>query len=324
MRCERCGKEISPLRQLTDREFCGEECRRRGARASASELRDIEYHEDPFWETVKPAKVKGHRSASAPVLGILIGGMIVVGSWVFLAPADKAAVGGVSPLAVGTIDPRPVGEVVRETGSRPARWLEWMQAHLPGERPVRLGSEWARSLRNWEGGGLGWSVGEGALRPGRLRLWAPTLNTKDYDWQFVASIEKKGLGWVYRAKNSNTYYATRLVLTKPGEMNGASIVRYGQQANGRFAEAQLPLPVVLHKGQKYQISVVAAGDRFRTLVDGHVIDEWRDGRLKSGGVGLFTEEGEAASVEQVEFRERKGFLNGWLSAAFFLPPDVTF
>lgn len=323
MRCQRCGKEISPLRQLTDREFCGVECRRRGPRASASELRDVEFNDDPFWEGAKPVKAKSNRSSNASVVGIIVGSLVVLFSWQLWMPAERGTVGGVSPIAVGNINTRPNVDPDSPGSSRPAGWMDWLQAHMPGDQPVRLRMELGNSLKDWQGG-AGWTTVAGAVKPGRLRLWEPTLNTRDYDWQFVANIEKKGLGWVFRARNSNTYYATKLVLSKPGEVSGASIVRYGMDKSERFSKTELPLPVVLNKNQRYRISVVASGERFRTLIDGHVIDEWRDTRLKSGGVGLFTEEGDSALVDKCEFREQKGLLSRWLSAALWMPPDLAF
>ena len=51
----------------------------------------------------------------------------------------------------------------------------------------------------------------------------------------------------------------------------------------------------------YRIRFDAVGDRFTTYVQDQKVDEWSDDRLKTGGIGLYSERGEPMS--------RKGSVN---------------
>jgi hypothetical protein len=47
------------------------------------------------------------------------------------------------------------------------------------------------------------------------------------------------------------------------------------------------------------VETAAERDRFITSVNGQVVDTFRDGRHPTGGVGLFSEPGEAAHIMRV-------------------------
>jgi len=323
MRCQRCGKEISPLRQLTDREFCGESCRKRGARASASELRDLEYHEDPFWQAQHGQSQKNQKASNTALAAVVLGIIaVLVGARIWLPDGPT---GGNSPLATTAPSTLPsIGDDDRDAIrlNRGSRWA-WLQNVLPGERPLRMKSDFSAKLTDWVGTGQDWSVRNGVLQPGKLRLWKPTVTAKDYQLQFRAGIEKKALGWAFRAAGTDSYYASKILLTKPGEVSGASILHYGMDRSQSFGRSELPLPVALQKDKRYLITLLVDGNRFTTLIDGHVVDEWSDNRLKSGGVGFFTDDGEQAAVDWADFRETKGWLSRFLAATWLLPPGMT-
>jgi hypothetical protein len=184
-------------------------------------------------------------------------------------------------------------------------------------------SDFSAKLTDWVGTGQDWSVRNGVIQPGKLRLWKPTINSKDYQLQFRAGIEKKAVGWAFRAADVDSYYASKIQITKPGEVSGASILHYGLDRSQSFARSELPLPVALQRDKRYLITLLVSGNRFTTLIDGHVVDEWSDNRLKSGGVGFFTDDGEQAAVEWADFRETKGWLSRFLAATWLLPPGMT-
>jgi len=56
------------------------------------------------------------------------------------------------------------------------------------------------------------------------------------------------------------------------------------------------------------------------MVNGQVVDTWSDRRLSSGGVGLFAEAGEVASVRWVRISEGGGWLDRLLSFSLFIGP----
>lgn len=325
MRCQRCGREINPLRLLTDRDFCSERCRKKGTRASAWFLRDAEYDSDPLWmspsaDVVKP-QPKGSNSMMAVVMVGLVGALVVA-KLVF--PDDSAARGGSSPVArsaPATLPAVPPQESRRMSGGGGV--LEWLESRLPGSGPVIAKVDFQSNLGEWSGSGKGWVVREGAARVGELRLWTPTLGTRDYELEFEGQVERRGLSWVYRASGADRYYATRIQIVRAGAVSGAKIIRYGVEAGGVFAKMELPLPVPLERGRSYRVATLVAGTRFTTLIDGKVVDEWSDPRLVKGGVGFFAADGEESVLHWARFRERKSLWDRFASANLLLAPGLT-
>lgn len=326
MRCHRCGRLISPLRQLTDLEFCSESCRKRGPRASASVIRDVEYEVDPYWQAAheqanKPAS-RASNAALATLVAGLVGAMVLARIWF----PDSGSATGPSPLArvAPTTSPQSEGAARERARGDSGGLAGWLEKHLPGEKPLMAKVDFSLSDAEWVGNGAGWSRRGGSMTPGGLRLWKPTLESRDYEMEFQASIARRGVSWVYRAKDGQHYYATKILLGRTGESSGASLVRFGRESAVQFAKAELPLPAALERDRRYRFTLLAEGNRFTTLIDGRVVDEWTDGRLPSGGVGFFAEDGEAAGIQWASFRERKGVLSRLISANLFLPPGVMY
>jgi hypothetical protein len=318
MRCQRCGKPVNPLRQLTDREFCSEYCRTRGPRASASGLRDLEYDEEWGDGQARPAQKSMAKSGASLglVLVVVLGIMVTGRHWL----GDGGGPGG--PGVGVVLDPQaPVGA----EPNRPALdgFMGWLQDRLPGEKPLRLRAEFKDGLGNWSAG-TNWRLEGGLTRPGQLRLWKPTLTKRDYDVDFLGQIDQRAISWAFRAGSERDYYASKIVLHRPGEISGASIQRFVVQQAETVSKVELPLPVILQRNRPYHFTLAVQGNRFRTLIDGHVIDEWTDDRHQAGGVGFYSDAGEVAGLHWVSFRERRGILGRMLAAAFILPPGMEF
>ncbi len=324
MRCQRCGREISPLRLLTDRDFCSERCRKKGPRASAWLLRDLEHENDPLWETPSQGLSRPQPRSNGGMMAVAMVGLVgalVVAKLVF--PDDSAARGGPSPVASAAPITSPErGQPDRRVGDS-GGFLDWLANHMPGRSPVQARVDFHSSLGEWVGGAHGWIVGDGMARVGELRLWKPTLGTRDYEFEFEGEIERKGMGWVYRAAGTKSYYASRIQILRPGVESGTMIIRYGVESGRTFAKKELPLPVGLHRHRRYRIATLVAGSRFTTLIDGRVVDEWSDQRLAKGGVGFFTSEGEQATLHWANFRERKSLWERIASANLLLAPGLT-
>lgn len=325
MRCQRCGREITPLRLLTDRDFCSERCRKKGARASAWFLRDAEYEADPFWEATATAPAKPQPKGSNGMMAVVMVGLVgalVVAKLVF--PDDSAARGGPSPVARSAPTTLPAGanDEQQRRLSQDVGVFAWLESRLPGAAPVKAKVDFQSSLGEWAGSGKGWVVREGAARVGELRLWKPTIPTRDYEFEFEGVVERRGMSWVYRASDTQDYYATRIQITRPGAASGATIIRYGIESGQMFARAELPLPVALERNRPYRIATLVAGSRFTTLIDGKVVDEWSDPRLVKGGVGFFAADGEQAVLRWASFRERKSLWDRFASANLLLAPGL--
>lgn len=322
MRCQRCGKEVSPLRQLTDRLFCSELCKKKGPRASASILRDMEFEEDPFWKGANSQTPKQQsKTSNATLAGLVVGLMVAMVAARYYFPEPPS---GPNPLAsnLPSAQPSLLKENPSPVDAPVPQWISWLQSKLPGDKPLRVHSDFEGQLKDWAGAAAGWSVQGGTAHPGRLRLWKPTLSSKNYTMEFSGSVQKKALSWAFRAQDPRNYYATKIVIVRPGEVSGSNIIRYGVLDSNQFARTELPIPVALKANHPYLIQVRVTGAQFATLIDGNVVDRWTDRRIASGGVGFFSDEGEASAIDWAEFRERKGWLTSLISANLFIPPGA--
>ena len=166
-------------------------------------------------------------------------------------------------------------------------------------------------LASWEGKGFAktWAYDkEGFVRPGRLALYKPSHDMSDYKVEFLTQIERKSVGWVFRAEDEQNYYAMKLAVTEPGPRPLVALVRYAVVDGKRESHGETPLQVMMHNNQPYRVSVDVKGNRFLTSIEGQVVDSWSDDRLKSGGVGFFAEGSEKARVYWLKVTKNSDFL----------------
>jgi hypothetical protein len=166
-------------------------------------------------------------------------------------------------------------------------------------------------LASWEGKGFAktWAYDqEGFIRPGRLALYKPSHDMSDYKMEFLAQIERKSVDWVFRAEDEQNYYAMKLAVTEPGPRPLVALVRYAVVDGKRESHGEQPLQVMMHNNRPYRVSVDVKGNRFLTSIEGQVVDSWSDDRLKSGGVGLFSEGSEKARVYWLKVTKNSDFL----------------
>ncbi len=322
MRCQRCGKSIGALRQLVDRQFCCDEHRRRGPLASASAIRDFEDHADPMWSGLSglqtpPAAQKSSGASLAPFVLVTLGLMLGARIWFPEQGVSGGSRPGPAPSTAPAVSSAPDRE---ETG--PGGLLDWLGELLPGRKPVQLKLVPSPNLAAWtppaasSGRKLPWRTNRGALYPGALRLWTPTLAATDYDFRFSGVIERRAMSWTWRARDPSNYYAAKIRL--PGPKGGSPMLeRYVVLAAQIQRRHEFPLPVSIERAKPYEVTVAVRGPTFRTLLDGSLIDEWTDSRLGSGGVGFFADEGETSGILWARFRERTGLLER-LNLAFLL------
>jgi hypothetical protein len=159
---------------------------------------------------------------------------------------------------------------------------------------------------------------------GSLRLWTKSVALQNYQMEFQGQVEKRSLSWAVRASDQNNYYATKLVITKPGPAPNASLI-HKTIMNGReyesFTEAT---QVTLERGKNYLVRVSVQDDRFSTYLDGQLIGHWTDNHLHRGGVGFFVDDQDPQAVAWVNVSERDSFLGRMLAhfSLFVLPPGL--
>ena len=292
------------LRRLKDRRYCSDE-HRSLPRKSARLLRDLadrDELEEP-WLISEVVFAEPRRSNGAlPAVGILLLACLVV-LLVVVGPAPE-------PVRRGWLWPLTLG--------LPERF----ERALPRTPPLKLREDFHSGLSAWvnpAGGKPDWFVERGAIRPRRLLLWKPTLALRNYEFAFQGEIERKALGWVFRASDGGNYYAVK-IRAEEREAGGAAIERWVVSRGERSEPVRLPLPVRLRPHTPFQVSVRVRADQFVTLVDGQVVDSWRDERHARGGVGFFSDPGEEAVLRWVRLRETSSLWERVRLWTLILPP----
>ena len=139
--------------------------------------------------------------------------------------------------------------------------------------------------------------------------------------EFQGQVEGRSLSWAFRAADGNNYYATKLVIAKPGAQQNAGLVRYAVIDGKESAAVKLPLPLSLERGVDYRIRMSVQDDHFITYLNGQVISSWTDTVLKRGGVGFFEDQNDPQQVAWISVSERDSFMGRMLAhfSLFIVP-----
>ena len=317
MVCLYCRKKIGVLRRITDSEYCCQEHRVAMRSQSARALRNTRDYEplDDFDRSstifVKPIDgltSSSPQSQSSTTSTATFGLLLVLG--VFIA---TFGVGGANRTAQPTQS---------AAGFKP---FDSLRRAVRSYAAVRLQDDFKSGLNSWvssSSSGRDWSFKNGYVRPAKLRLWKDSLGLSDYQLEFVSEIENRGIGWAFRARDLQNYYASKIVLTKPGPLPTADLVRYTVIDGIERSRISTPLPMTLRADSLYRVQTTVKGSDFTTLVNGQIVDTWTDHRLRTGGVGFFAESGEIASLRSVQVTDKDTVLGRILSHLGLLRPPV--
>jgi hypothetical protein len=298
--CLYCRKNIGPLRRQKDPHFCSKEHRQKYASRSARAIREAEdlYGVDPRHVALE-LEDRPHRRGGMGI-SIFVGITVVI---LVLAlsqlPRHTPALKAVSPLPNTNPSPHQGG-----FGQAIGNLIE-------SKASGTLRDDFHTGLDSWEGlrsVTADWNLGGGEVRPASLRLWKPSTSLSNYELEFMGQIDHKSMDWAFRAADLHNYYATKLVMTHPGPLPNAGLVRFVVLAGRERERVELPLPLTLERGVDYKVRVSVRGNRFLTSVNGQLISSWMDNRISRGGVGFFSEDGESSVLKWVSVSERDSFL----------------
>ena len=136
-----------------------------------------------------------------------------------------------------------------------------------------------------------------------LALHGETLNLANYRLDFIGKIQSKAMGWVVRARDSDNYYAFKLVETGRRAARSYHLERYTVLDGDRKRSSdslQIPVPSRLTQPDDFnRISVRVRDQQITTLINGYGVDFFRDSDLPRGGVGFLSDRGEEALVSRV-------------------------
>ncbi len=175
---------------------------------------------------------------------------------------------------------------------------QWLRPSTNPTSPgVEMGS--ASWVSEWA------SDAAGSSRGRQLSLYRPSLSMSDYNLEFLGRMERRSLGWVFRAADSSNYYAAKLEVAQPGT-SLLAITRFAVINGVEGPHIQRPLPLTPTPGEMLKIKLEARGPRFTIWVSDRVAEDWEDGQLKSGGLGFLSERQELGQIGSLQISFTKG------------------
>ncbi len=325
--CFLCGKKIGFRRSLIDQQYCSSAHRREARLASSQAFREEEELEPWSVEKSRTRKTTSSKPGTTPgqtasllaflaVAGLLLAAFMLPGPGTSYPPAislDPGTKRGFLDRAGDTIS-----EVIRN--SAPVTWHSDFHSSLSDWTTVALhGSSNVDDPRSWIT-----ASAPDIIQPGSLRLWKPSVSLQNYQMEFMGQMEKRSLSWAIRATDQNNYYASKLVMTKPGPQPNARLDRYLVMNGHRYDLPATPLSQTLERGVNYRVRVSVEDNRFLTYLNGALIGNLTDDRLRRGGVGFFADEEGPQEIAWVDVSERDSFLGRMLAHfSLFVVPGST-
>jgi len=306
VRCLYCRKKIGPLRRLRDQRFCcashREKLNSKSARAirEAEELCALDEIHSGTWRVVTELKREDQEERKANLSATIF---VAAAIALLLVALSQIPGGGTGPKAESSRDNSP------QVSSH--SFGQVLDKLVQSKGTSHLREDFHAGLNNWEGlmpGGSDWTKQGNVVRPTSLRIWKPSESLSNYQMEFMGQIERKSMDWAFRAADTKNYYATKLVITRPGPLPNAGLVRFVVLDGRERERVELPLPLTLERGVDYRVRVNVQGTRFLTSVNGQLVSSWSDDRISRGGVGFFSDGGESALLKWVSVSERDSFL----------------
>jgi hypothetical protein len=312
MLCFLCGKKIGLMRSLVDQQYCSTAHRQESRLASAQAVRDEE--ELDLWAVSKSRKKPVRAGTSAgknasifaflTVAALLVAGLLMPGSGPGTVFPPVSLDPGVKPSLFQRMG-EDVGDMVRS------------------HAPVTLHQDFHSGWTDWTSASLHKMVDDprrgvddpryASVSAPILRIWKRSTTLQNYQMEFGGQLEKKSLSWAFRAADEKNYYATKIVITKPGPLPNAGLVRYLVMNGRELDRVQMPLPLTLERGGNYRVRMSVQDDRFITYLNGQVISSWSDKRLHRGGVGFFEDADDPQHVAWISLSERDSVLGRMLA-----------
>ncbi|MCP5114214.1 MAG: hypothetical protein GY953_25575 [bacterium] len=274
------------------------------------DAQDADELEEPWIVTAgKPETKRASGTGFSPASGMLL--LVIIIVVVLVAPPGKVGGGGQSST---------------RSFSTGLNLPERIRTMLEGSPSFDFTESFESGIEDWlgqsgrSGSRGGWNWDNGRVQLGKLRVWKPTLTMSNYQMLFQGQIERKAMGWAFRATDLDNYYATKIAIRGGGSAR-TEIERFVVVGGEKSDRVTLPLPVSLDRSTPYRVGVQVKGDRFSTMINGQVVDSWRDPRHAKGGVGFFSEPGEQAMVTWVRITDGNRLFDRLPSFSLMVTPQ---
>ena len=164
-------------------------------------------------------------------------------------------------------------------------------------------SQDSKVVSGMEMAGAGWitewaSDAAGSARGRQISLYRPSVGMSDYNLEFLGRIERRSLGWVFRAADSRNYYVAKLEAGRPGAP-GLTVTRFAVVGGFEGLHIQRTLSRIPGATGVLKVRLEARGPRFTVYVQNQVVEDWEDDRLKTGGLGFLTEREESGEIGSI-------------------------
>jgi hypothetical protein len=121
-----------------------------------------------------------------------------------------------------------------------------------------------------------------------LTVYQPSSAESDYRIEFNWVPDAAGVGWVFRTRDSNNYYAARLSLQQRGA-DGVLVAEHFSVIEGAESPHSRKVIPLENPAGLLKIQMDATGPAFKLLVDDKPADNWTDARLDTGALGFYND-----------------------------------
>jgi hypothetical protein len=137
--------------------------------------------------------------------------------------------------------------------------------------------------------------------PGRLMsVYEPSRGETDYRIEFGWVPDANGVGWVFRSRDADDYYAVRLRLIKPGAKLVLAAEHFSVLRGEEGVHSRKVIPLINNSGL-VQVRMDAVGPSFTLSLQDSPVDTWTDARLDAGALGFYQENGQRPAVQALRF-----------------------
>ena len=132
----------------------------------------------------------------------------------------------------------------------------------------------------------GWSHQAVAPTGRSLTLYEPSRSESDYRMEFSWVPDAAGVGWVFRTRDGNNYYAARLGLQQQGAGSVLVAEHFGVLEGTENAHSRKVIPLK-NASSLIKVHMDAVGSGFKLFVEDNLADSWTGTRLETGALGFY-------------------------------------
>lgn len=203
--------------------------------------------------------------------------------------------------------------------------LGGFEERIASRSSIHLEEDFSAGLGLWDGEGnwaRSWYYDKGGvIRPGRMAIYQPSIPMEDYQLLLTAAVERRSISWMVRASDLRNYIAARLHIAGSGPGQRLSFERWTVKEGRVIRRQVLPLATNLGTATTARIQMDITGTTFTTMLNDQVIDVFTDSSHPSGGVGLFSSDGDQPRIYRLVLTHQHDFFGKLCS--FLAPHPIT-